>query len=137
VDARQAWRAIERRGLVGGSALALSVAACYGTLGAVAALSALGVTLAVDTRMWAAAIVLFAAIAAIGVGLGARAHRSAAPLAPAFAGVALVGYAMFGHYHRAIEVAGFALLGAAVLWDYRLRSRAQCGTAGAGETTGS
>lgn len=125
VDPRQVWRAIGRRGLGGSVALALSVAACYGTLAAVAALSALGVTLAVDTGVWAAAIVLLAALAAVGVGLGARVHRSATPLAPALAGAALVGYAMFGDYHRVLELAGFALLAAAVYWDLRLRSRAK------------
>jgi arsenite methyltransferase len=97
VDPRQLWRAIERRGLGGTAALALSIVACYGTLAAVATLSALGV----------------------------RTHGSAAPLAPAFAGGALIGYAMFGHYDRVLELAGFALLAAAVFWDFRLRSRAK------------
>ena len=137
MNPRQVWRAIEHRGLGGSVALALSVAACYGTLAAVATLSALGVTLAVDTGVWAGAIVLFAALAAAGVGLGARAHGSAAPLAPALAGAALVGYAMFGNYHRVLELAGFALLGAAVFWDLRLRSRAKCEAPGAGRAAGS
>lgn len=135
--ARQVCRAIERRGLTGSVALALSVAACYGTLAAVAALSALGVTLAVDAGLWAGAIVLFAALAAASVGLGARTHRSLVPLVLALAGVALVGYAMFGHYHRVLELAGFALLAAAVSWDFRLRSRSKCKAQGMGRGAGS
>lgn len=125
VDPRELWRGIARRGLAGTAALALSVGACYGTLAAVAALSALGVALAVDTGVVAGVIVLFAALAAVSVALGARTHRSAAPLAPALAGAALVGYAMFGHYDPMLELAGFALLAAAVFWDFRLRSRAK------------
>jgi hypothetical protein len=122
---REIYRRIERRGLAGSLALALSVAACYGTLAAVAALSALGVTLAVDTGLWAGAIVLFAALAAASVGLGARKHGAVVALLPALAGLALVAYAMFGHYDRVLELAGFALLAGAVAWDFRLRSRSR------------
>jgi hypothetical protein len=136
-DPRQLWLAIERRGLGGTAALALSIVACYGTLAAVAALAALGVTLAVDTGVWAGAIVLFAALAAVSVGLGARTHGSAAPLAPAVAGAALIGYVMFGQYDRVLELAGFAALAAAVFWDFRLRSRAKRERSGAGRGTGS
>ncbi len=46
VGPRALWRAIERRGLGGAAALALSFGTCYGTLAAVAALAALGVALA-------------------------------------------------------------------------------------------
>jgi hypothetical protein len=102
--------------------LVLSLLACYGTLAALAALSALGVTLALDPGIWAGVIVLFAVLAAAAVALGARRHGSMLPVLPALAGVALLGYVMFGRFDRVLELVAFALLGAAVLWDYRLRA---------------
>jgi arsenite methyltransferase len=130
LDPRHLLRAIERRGLAGTAALVLSVIACYGTLVAVAALSALGVTLAVNTGIWAGAIVLFALLATAIIALGIRKHGSAAPLLPALAGTALLGYVMFGRFDRLLELAGFALLATAVFWDFRLRSRASAKRAG-------
>jgi hypothetical protein len=103
--------------------LALSLLACYGTLAALAALSALGVTLALNPVIWAGVIVLFAVLAAAAVALGARRHGSMLPVLPSLAGVALLGYVMIGRFDRVLEFVAFALLGAAVFWDYRLRVR--------------
>ena len=116
-------RAVGRRRLAPAVTLALSLAACYGTLAALAALSALGVTLALNTGVWAGAIVFFAALTAIVVALGARQHGSAWPILPAVAGLALLAYVMFGRFDRLLELAGFVLLSVAVFWDYRLRRR--------------
>ncbi len=120
---RGAVRAINPRRSAGPIALLLSLLACYGTLAAVALLSALGVTLVVNPGVWAGAIVLFAALATVIVGLGMRRHGSLAPLAPALAGTALLGYVMFASFDRALELIAFALLAGAVYWDYRLRGR--------------
>lgn len=111
------------RRIAGPVALFLSLLACYGTLAAVAMLGALGVTLAVNPGVWAGAIVFFAVIATIIVGLGLRRHGSALPLVPALAATALLGYVMFGRFDRALELLAFALLAGAVYWDYRLRGR--------------
>lgn len=122
---RRLVRAVRERGLSGTVALVLSIVACYGTLAAVALLSALGVTLSVNTGLWAGAIVLFALLATAVVGLGFRRHHALAPLVPALAGTALLAYVMFVRFDRVLELVSFVLLAAAVYWDYRLRGRAR------------
>lgn len=121
LDPRRLLRPLERRGVAGVIALALALTACYGTLAALAMLSLFGVTLALDPVAWAGTILLFAVLAAVAVAGGYRRHRSAPPSALAFGGVALVGYALVGSYSLALELAGFALLAAAVWMDLRLR----------------
>jgi len=116
---------VGRRGVAGIVALGLSIAACYGTLAAVAALSALGFAVAVNPGAWAGAIVLFALLATLLVGLGKRKHGSALPVLPALAGTALLAYVMFGRFDRVLEILAFALLAGAVYSDDRLRARAR------------
>lgn len=99
----------------------LSVLACYGTLGAIAALSLVGVTLAINTHAWAAAIVTLAVASAFLVALNAIRTRTIAPLALAVVGAALLVWVMYGSYNRIVEVAGFALLLGTALWEHRLR----------------
>ncbi|MEW5707893.1 MAG: MerC family mercury resistance protein [Pseudomonadota bacterium] len=123
LDPRRLLRSLERRGLAGVLALALALAACYGTLAALAMLSLLGVTLVIDEGAWTGTILLFAVLAAAAVAGGYRRHRSAAPPALALGGAVLIGYALYGSYSLAIELAGFALLAAAVYADFRLRRR--------------
>jgi len=103
--------------------------ACYGTLAVVAGLSALGVTIIVNVHVWAAAIVLFALAAVFGVAVGYRRHGNAAPLILAVVGAALVATAMYipdriesetGVPDRVVEIAGFAALITAALWDWRI-----------------
>ena len=100
-----------------------------------AGLSALGVTIAINLHVWAAAIVIFAVIAVLGVGLGARRHGVWWPLILAVLGAALVACAMYlpgriegiagiagisGISARVVEIAGFAALIIAALGDWRL-----------------
>lgn len=115
--------------LAGAGAL-LSLAACYGTLGLVALLSAMGVTLAVNVHVWAGVIVGFALLAVLGVALGTRRHGKAAPLLLALAGAALVAWAMYGSHTitallglpaTVVELAGFALLIVAAFQDWRAK----------------
>lgn len=122
LDLRHLLRAIEQRGFSGLVALLLSLCTCYGTLAALAALSALGLTLTLNPAVWAGAIVLFAGLSAVFVGLGMRRHGSAAPIVPALAGTLLLGHVMFIRFDRALELVAFALLAAGVLWDLRRRS---------------
>jgi hypothetical protein len=115
--------------LAGASAL-LSLAACYGTLGLVALLSMMGVTLALNVDIWAGVIVAFALLAVIGVTLGYRRHRNANPVRLAVIGAALVIWAMYGSEaivdllgvpSTIVEIAGFAALIASAWWDWRLK----------------
>ena len=64
----------EKPGRLARGGTILSLLACYGTLAVVAGLSALGVTIAINDHVWAAAIVIFAVVAVLGVGFGARRH---------------------------------------------------------------
>jgi SAM-dependent methyltransferase len=117
LDPRRAVASLRRRGLAGAAALALSMLSCYGSLAAAALLPAAAV---------AGAVLAFAFLATIIVAVGARRRRSPAPLGLAAAGLAVLGYVMLVDYNAAIELAGFALLGAAVFWDFRSRrARAQ------------
>lgn len=113
-----------------GAGAVLSLAACYGTLGLVALLAAMGVALAVNVHVWAAVIVGFALLAVLGVALGTRRHGKAAPLLLALAGAALVAWAMYGAHTisallgvpaTAVELAGFALLIVAAFRDWRAK----------------
>jgi hypothetical protein len=119
-----------RFGWLAGAGTLLSLLACYGTLGLVAILSIMGVSLAINVHVWAAAIVAFALLAALGVGLGYRRHRKLGPVVVAFVGALLVIWAMygsetipalFGFPSRVIELIGFAGLIAAAAWDWRLK----------------
>lgn len=119
----------DRSWLAGAGAL-LSLVACYGTLGLVALLSAMGVTLALNVHVWAAVIVGFAMLAVLGVTLGYRRHRDANPVRLAVVGAALVIWAMYGAEairtllgvpSTVVEIAGFAALIAAAYWDWKLK----------------
>lgn len=115
--------------LAGASAL-LSIIACYGTLAAVALLSMMGVTLAVNVHVWAGVIVAFAVLAVIGITMGYRKHGNQNPARIAVAGAALVIWAMYGSdgiremlgiSPSVIEIAGFAALLGATWWDWKLK----------------
>lgn len=100
-------------------ATVLAILSCYGTTVLIGLLSLLGISLAIDERAWAGAISLFAALAALGIASSYRRHRSIWPSVIAAFGLALILWAMYGSYSRVIELAGFALLIAATLWDWR------------------
>ena len=97
----------------------LSMLACYGTLAALAALGALGVTLTLNTGLWAAAIVGFALLAVVALIAGRRRHGSLIPSLVATTGCAAVAYSSLMSYSVLVEAAGFALLCAAVWLDWR------------------
>lgn len=104
-----------------GVATVLSIGACYGTLAVVGLLGTMGVALAVNDALWAGAIVAFAVLAVLGIALGLRVHRQPWPLLLGAFGAGVIAYTMYINYDRAIELAGFALLCGAALWDWRLR----------------
>jgi arsenite methyltransferase len=115
--------ALPRFGWLPGVATILAIAACYGTLLVVAALSLLGTTLVVHEGAWAGAISLFALLAVVGMALGYRRHHMLAPLVIAVISLALILWVMFGSYNRIIELIGFTGLIIAATWDWRLKRR--------------
>ena len=52
-------------GWLAGTGTLLSLLACYGTLGLIAILSLMGVSLAINVQVWAGVIVAFALIAVV------------------------------------------------------------------------
>ncbi len=105
------------------AATALAVLSCYGTTVLIGLLSLLGVSLALDEGTWAGAISVFAALATIAIAASYRRHRIIGPTVIAALGLGLILWVMFGSYSRVIELAGFVLLIAATLWDWRAGAR--------------
>ncbi len=114
----------DRLGWFPGIATVLAIVTCYGTLLVVGTLSLLGVTLVVNQDAWAGAISVFAVLAVVGVALGYRRHHVIGPLVIAAIGAVIILWVMFGVYSRALEVAGFAGLVIAAIWDWRMQRRA-------------
>lgn len=122
-DPRRLARQVGRRGLWGMVGLSAAILACYGTLLAVTSTAALGIPIAVNETAWAAAIVAPAGVTALAVAAGTRAHRQVGAAVTALLGAAIIVYVMTVSYDRIIELVGFALLAAGVIWDQRLRQR--------------
>ena len=99
----------------------LSILACYGTLAMVSILSFLGITIDINTGIWAAAITFFAWLAVAGVAGSFKQHRTVGPLIIAAVGAVLITLAMFVSYSRIIEIVGFAGLVFAALWERYLK----------------
>lgn len=107
-------------------ATTLSLLACYGVLGLLAALSAAGIVLAPNETIWKGAIVAFALLAASSTIAGWRRHRSLVPGALAVVGVSLLAWLMYVRFDRALELLAFVLLLAASVFDALLRRAPRC-----------
>jgi len=105
--------------LAGAFSLATAILACYGTLAALALLSAAGVNFVMNETVWAGVVVLGAGLAALAVGVRARRYGGRLAAALALAGAGIVGYTQLVRYDLWIELAGFGLLAAAVVLDLR------------------
>jgi len=99
----------------------LSLLVCYGTLGLISILGALGIFITIDGTLWAGAIVAFAVLAVIGLGFGILRHKSRWPLMLGSFGTVIIIYVMYVQYDRAVEISGFALLTYAAFWDWQLK----------------
>lgn len=106
----------------------LSAVACYGTLALITALSFLGVSLAVNVGVWAAAIVALSALAAVGVSVSAIRRRNYVLFFAAVMGALLISWAMYGQHNietligvpsAVVEIAGFVCLIGASIWKGR------------------
>ena len=105
--------------LAGAFSLATAILACYGTLAALALLSAAGVNFVLNETVWAGVVVLGAGLAALAVCARARRYGGRLAAALALAGAGIVGYTQLVSYDLWIELAGFGLLAAAVVLDLR------------------
>jgi hypothetical protein len=102
-------------------ATVISILACYGTLAFVSLLSLFGLSLNIHEGAWAGVITLFAWLAFIAVAINFRRYRALGPLLLGAAGAVLITWVMFVSFNRIIEIAGFAGLITAALWERRLK----------------
>ena len=101
----------------------LAVATCYGTLAAVALLSLIGVSVEIDEGMLVKLITGLLVLALSGMGYSYRLHRHPGPLLLSLAAAALLLWVFYGSYSRPLELAGFAALVIAAVWDFRVKKR--------------
>jgi arsenite methyltransferase len=123
LDPRRAWRRLQRRGLLGVTALVLALLSCYGTLALIGLLPLLGLGLALNEGAWAGAISAFVLLTLVALAAGFRHHRAFGPTLLAAAGSGIILYALFIDYQALVELAGFALLAGAAFWDLRQRRK--------------
>lgn len=120
-DPRRIIQDIKRRGMIGVAGLCLALLACYGTLAAVALLSLLGVSLALNTGVWAGAIVAAAVLTSCAIATGVRNYASKIPLFLSILGTTILIYAMYVSYVLIAELGGFLLLGIGTWLDFSYR----------------
>lgn len=119
----QQLEGLQRLGRYSGIAVVLSLVACYGTVALVLMLATAGITLNVHEGVWATAIVVFAWIAVLAMGVNIPLIRSLSPFILADMGALLISWVMFVNYSRGLEILGFAMLAAAAMRDRYLRKR--------------
>ena len=100
---------------------AAAVVACYGTVATVALLSLLGIGIVVHEGAWAGIISVFAVLASAALVLGYGRHGKPGPAVLGAVGAALIVWTMLASYDRIVEIAGFAALVVAAIWDRRAR----------------
>jgi hypothetical protein len=104
-----------------GGATILAFATCAGTQLLVGTLSLMGATLVAVQGASAGVIGALVLLAVVGLLLGYRRHGAPAPLILALLGAAPILWVMLGRDDRLMELAGFAALAAAAVWDWRLK----------------
>jgi len=105
-----------------GVATALAIISCYGTGLLLGVLSLLGVSVAVNERAWAGAISVFAALAAVLIGVSSWRHRIVHPAVFAIVGLVLILWTMYGAYASGVDLLGFGFLIVATILDWRARA---------------
>lgn len=115
-------RDINKGSWLAGVATAFAIISCYGTGLLLGALSLLGISVALNERAWAAAISVFAALAAVLIGVSSWRRHVIHPAAVAIVGLALILWTMYGAYARVVELLGFAFLIVATVLDLRARA---------------
>jgi hypothetical protein len=90
----------------------------------VGAIALLGLSIPLNAQLWTGMIVALVLLAATGLALNLRVHRSWGPTVVGAAGVLVVLYALLGTYDWRIEASGFVAMLGAALWDRHLFRRA-------------
>lgn len=108
---------------LGSAASLLAVAACYGTLAAVALLSIIGISIKIDESTLAKLITGLLVLALGGMGYSYSVHRRAGALVLSVASAALVMWVFYGSYSKTLELSGFAALIFASISDFRTKKR--------------
>jgi len=103
--------------------LVMSIGACYGTLGLLGLLTALGMSLAINAGIWVGAVLVFAWAAVALIGIGARIHSSFVPVTFGLIGAALLTYTLLVDYRAEIEIVAFLTMTVAAVYDYIRRRR--------------
>ena len=102
----------------------LAVASCYGTLGVVALLSVVGVTVHLNELLMTRVVTVILAAALLGLLTSYRLHRDLKPFLIGLASAALLLWVFYGRYSRPLEALGFVGLVSASIWDFRAKHRA-------------
>jgi len=102
----------------------LAVGACYGTLGAVALLSLLGVNVDLDEGRLVILITVLLVVALLGMAYAYRFHHHPGPLLLSLGAASLLAWVFYGTYSKPLELAGFGGLVVASVWDLRAKKRA-------------
>jgi hypothetical protein len=101
------------------AAAILAFIACNGLFVIVAILSFLGITIAINPHIQAAAISLFAVLALGFVFLGYREHHVLGPTILSVIGAVLVVGTMYIYFSKIIESLGLLALIASAIWSWR------------------
>lgn len=101
----------------------LAVVSCYGTLGIVALLSVVGVSVHLNEAVMARILTVVLAVALLGMLHSCRLHRDIKPFLLGATSAALLLWVFYGWDSRPVEALGFAGLASASLWDFRAKHR--------------
>jgi len=102
----------------------MAVIACYGTLGAVALLSVLGVSVDLNEGALVAIITVLLILAVAGMVYSYRIHRNPGPLILGGLAAGVLIWVFYGAYSVPVEFAGFVGLVGSSIWDIRAKKRA-------------
>lgn len=108
---------------LGSAASLLAVVACYGTLAVVSLLSIIGISIKIDESTMAKLITGLLVLALGGMGYSYSVHRHPGPLMLSVASAAMLLWVFYGSYSKPLELAGFAALIIASIWDFRTKRR--------------
>lgn len=109
----------DRLGWLPGAAAALAFIACNGLSVFVAALSLLGITMAVNPHLQAAAITAFALLTVVFVILGFRRNRQSGPVALSLIGAVVIAGTMYIYFSKVVESIGLLVLIVSAVWSWR------------------